>query len=62
MTSFNDFVLDTCLTCNKKSICYEPIRGLSVELPRQVEVPPEMSKVIRDYFADEKIAGYDCRR
>jgi ubiquitin carboxyl-terminal hydrolase 36/42 len=51
----------TCLTCQKKSICYEPIRGLSIELPRNPEQPPEMTKVARDYFNDERISGYDCR-
>uniref|UniRef100_A0A914Y5H2 Ubiquitin carboxyl-terminal hydrolase 36 n=1 Tax=Panagrolaimus superbus TaxID=310955 RepID=A0A914Y5H2_9BILA len=51
----------TCQTCEKKSICYEPIRGLSIELPRNPEFPPEMSKIVKDYFNDEKIFGYDCR-
>jgi ubiquitin C-terminal hydrolase len=51
----------TCLSCHKKSICYEPIRGLSIELPRNPEHPPEMSKIVKDYFNDEKIQGYDCK-
>jgi ubiquitin carboxyl-terminal hydrolase 36/42 len=49
------------LACQKKSICYEPIRGLSIELPRNPDTPPEMSKIVKDYFNDEKIPGYDCR-
>uniref|UniRef100_A0A914XX92 Ubiquitin carboxyl-terminal hydrolase 36 n=1 Tax=Panagrolaimus superbus TaxID=310955 RepID=A0A914XX92_9BILA len=52
----------TCQTCQKKIACYEPIRGLSIELPENPEFPPEMSKIVEDYFNDEKICHYDCRK
>lgn len=57
-------VSDTCVVCQRKSICYEPIRGLSVELPRNQNMDqnhPTMTRIMRDFFADEKISGYDCK-
>uniref|UniRef100_A0A7E4ZVG6 Ubiquitin carboxyl-terminal hydrolase 36 n=1 Tax=Panagrellus redivivus TaxID=6233 RepID=A0A7E4ZVG6_PANRE len=51
----------TCEKCRNKSTCYEPVRGLSVELPRNANHPLTMNGVLKDYFRDEKISGYDCR-